>query len=130
MISHICIGITDFARANKFYAPIMARLGLTLRFSDANRPFAAWSPADQTRPLFFIGAPFDGKSAAPGNGNMTALLARDRPTVDACHALAMQNGGTSEGAPGLRAHYHPDYYAAYFRDPDGNKICVVCHDPV
>ncbi|OXH86721.1 glyoxalase, partial [Burkholderia multivorans] len=52
-----------------------------------------------------------------------------RAHVDRCHALALQHGGTCEGPPGLRPHYHRDYYGAYFRDPDGNKLCVVCHRP-
>ena len=50
--------------------------------------------------------------------------------VDQAHALAIQTGGTDAGPPGLRPHYHPDYYGAYFHDPDGNKICVCCHSPV
>jgi lactoylglutathione lyase len=59
---------------------------------------------------------------------MTALLAPDRATVDRCHRLALANGGVDEGAPGLRPEYHVNYWGAYFRDPDGNKLCVVCHD--
>ncbi len=60
---------------------------------------------------------------------MIALLAPERSAVDACHAAAMEQGGADEGRPGLRPHYHKDYYGAYFRDLDGNKICVVCHQP-
>ncbi|AAU45694.1 hypothetical protein D8O27_29525 [Burkholderia mallei] len=60
---------------------------------------------------------------------MTAFLAADRATVDRVYALALRAGGASEGAPGLRPHYHPDYYGAYFRDLDGNKLCVCCHEP-
>ena len=56
-------------------------------------------------------------------------LAADRASVDRCHAAAIARGGTDEGAPGLRPQYHPHYYGAYFRDPDGNKLCVCCHDP-
>ena len=59
---------------------------------------------------------------------MVALLARDRATVCAAHAIALSHGGTSEGEPGLRVHYHPHYFGAYFRDPDGNKLGVACHD--
>ena len=58
---------------------------------------------------------------------MTAFLANDREAVDAAYAVALANGGTSEGPPGLRPEYHQNYYGAYFRDPDGNKLCVVCH---
>ena len=76
---------------------------------------------------FLIGYPFDGNTAAPGNGPMTAFLASTRAIVDQCHAIALAHGGTCEGPPGLRAHYHPHYYGAYFRDPDGNKLAVACH---
>jgi hypothetical protein len=60
---------------------------------------------------------------------MTALLAPTRASVNACHAAALIHGGICEGAPGLRPHYHPNYYGAYFRDPEGNKLGVSCHDP-
>lgn len=58
---------------------------------------------------------------------MIAFLAESRLLVDQCHALAILHGGTCEGKPGLRPNYHPDYYGAYFRDLDGNKLCVCCH---
>ena len=67
--------------------------------------------------------------ATPGNGQMIALLAPSREIVNRCHALAMVHGGSCEGPPGLRPHYHPDYFGAYMRDPDGNKLCVCCHEP-
>ena len=57
------------------------------------------------------------------------MLAADRATVDAVHALALRHGGSCEGPPGLRPEYHANYYGAYFRDPDGNKLCVCCHEP-
>jgi catechol 2,3-dioxygenase-like lactoylglutathione lyase family enzyme len=60
---------------------------------------------------------------------MMAFLAPDRATVDAVYALALSLGGRDEGAPGLRPHYHPHYYGAYFRDPEGNKLALACHDP-
>lgn len=129
MLSHVHIGVTDFARAFAFYAPVMRTLGLRLRFHQPEKPWAGWQPADAARPLLLIGQAFDGRAAAPGNGQMVALLAPDRAAVDACHAAALANGGLDDGAPGLRLHYHPDYYGAYFRDPDGNKLCVCCHHP-
>jgi predicted lactoylglutathione lyase len=58
---------------------------------------------------------------------MVAFLAESRAQVDRAFAVALENGGTSEGSPGLRPEYHEHYYGAYFRDPDGNKLCVVCH---
>jgi catechol 2,3-dioxygenase-like lactoylglutathione lyase family enzyme len=127
MISHVCIGISDFNRALNFYTPLMASLGHALKFSQA--PWAAWKPKDAERPLFLIGAPYNGEAPAPGNGQMVALLAPDRKSVDACHAAVIAQGGRCEGAPGLRPQYHPNYYGAYFRDPDGNKLCICCHEP-
>lgn len=128
MFSHIHIGITDFPRAFAFYAAVMAELGLELRVQEPDQGWAGWGRVDAERPIFFIGRPFDGGMAVPGNGCMVALLAANRALVDRCHTRAMSAGGSDEGTPGLRPHYHPDYYGAYFRDPDGNKLCVVCHD--
>ncbi|TDN62818.1 VOC family protein [Paraburkholderia sp. BL10I2N1] len=130
MISHIFMGITDFDRAFRFYSGIMDVLGLKLKFCEAETPWAGWVAADAPRPLFLIGRPFDGDAASPGNGQMIALLAPGRDAVDRAHAVALANGGSCDGPPGLRTQYHPHYYGAYFRDPDGNKICVCCHDPV
>jgi catechol 2,3-dioxygenase-like lactoylglutathione lyase family enzyme len=71
--------------------------------------------------------PFDKATATPGNGNHIALLAPSRDAVRAFHATALANGGSDEGAPALRPHCHANYYGAYARDPDGNKIQAVCH---
>jgi catechol 2,3-dioxygenase-like lactoylglutathione lyase family enzyme len=127
MFSHIFVGVTDFNRAFDFYSPLMAALQLRLRFRDDTRPWAGWMRADAARPLFLIGRPFDERTATPGNGQMVAFLAQDRAAVDQCYDIAMVHGGTPEGAGGLRPEYHEHYYGAYFRDPDGNKICVCCH---
>lgn len=129
MYSHIFIGINDFTQAAAFYDQITNALGLTPRFNDPDKQWAAWTRDDGFRPLLVIGRPFDGNPATPGNGQMTAFQAETRAMVDACHQLALAHGGTSEGAPGLRPHYHPNYYGAYFRDPEGNKLCVVCDAP-
>ncbi|UVE16332.1 VOC family protein [Pseudomonas sp. LS44] len=126
MLSHIFIGIGDFERAFAFYSALMNCLGLKPRFCDWSRPWAGWQ-GEEVRPLFLIGRPFDQEAHHPGNGQMVALLAQSRAQVDSAYAIALANGGTSEGAPGLRPEYHENYYGAYFRDPDGNKLCVVCH---
>jgi catechol 2,3-dioxygenase-like lactoylglutathione lyase family enzyme len=128
MISHVFIGITNFERAFAFYSPLMASLGLLLKFCDADKGLAGWVKADTPRPLFVIALPFNGAPAQAGNGPMTALLAPSRAAVDRAHAIALALGGACEGPPGPRPHYHPDYYGAYFRDPDGNKLCVCCHE--
>lgn len=127
MLSHVFIGVNDFDRAMAFYRPVLERLGLVLRFIESDRPWAGWQTPGVARPLFLVGRPFDGQPAVPGNGAMNALLAADRATVDAVHALALQHGGRCEGPPGLRPEYHANYYGAYFRDPEGNKLCVCCH---
>ncbi len=127
MISHVFTGIQDFDKSFSFYSALMTELGLALKFKDAGKPWAGWMPADQPRPLFVIGKPYNGEAAQHGNGQMVALLAASRAMVRRAHEVALVNGGTCEGAPGLRPHYHPNYYGAYFRDPDGNKLCVCCH---
>lgn len=129
MLSHVMVGVTDFERALVFYEPLMALLGVQPRFVDRARPWAGWQSSPGPRPLFIIGRPFDGQGHAPGNGQMVAFTAARRALVDEAHALALRLGGRCEGAPGPRAEYHAHYYGAYFRDPDGNKLCVVCHEP-
>lgn len=74
-----------------------------------------------------IARPFNGEVPHPGNGLMVAFMAATRSQVDAAHALALSLGGQCEGRPGLRPEYHANYYGAYFRDPDGNKLCVASH---
>ena len=81
------------------------------------------------RPQLWIVRPLDKKAASVGNGITIGLEAPDRPAVDAAYAAGMAAGGKDEGKPGLRTHYHPNYYGAYLRDPDGNKVCIVCHKP-
>jgi lactoylglutathione lyase len=129
MFSHITVGITDFERALAFYKPLLDALGVQLRFAEPDRPWAAWQSSPDPRPLFVIVRPFDGQPHQVGNGQMVAFLARTRRQVDETHALALAHGGSCEGKPGLRPHYHANYYGAYFRDPDGNKLCVACHQP-
>ncbi|APA69069.1 VOC family protein [Janthinobacterium sp. 1_2014MBL_MicDiv] len=127
MLSHICLGTNDFPRAYAFYAVLLGELGLLEKFHDAAKPWAGWMARDAARPLFVLGAPHDGLPAAPGNGQMTALLAASRAQVDRCHQAVLALGAVCEGPPGLRPHYHAHYYGAYFRDLDGNKLCVCCH---
>lgn len=127
MFSHIFTGVRDFGAAFTFYAGIAGELGLVLRFQRPDEGWAGWQQASGGRPLFVIGRPYDGQPHQPGNGQMVAFLAADRATVRRVHARALALGGKSEGEPGLRPHYHPDYYGAYFRDTEGNKVCVACH---
>lgn len=128
MLSHVFVGTTDFERALAFYQALMQALGHTLKFIERERPWAAWMPTETPRPLFIVGAPFEGE-AHPGNGQMLALQASSRARVNQAYQAALANGGSCAGAPGLRPEYHPHYYGAYLRDPDGNKLCCVCHEP-
>ena len=128
MLSHVVIGVGDFERAFAFYASFMQALGLEQRFCDRSRPWAGWHSAGGQRPLFVIAHPYDSQTHAPGNGQMVALMAGTRVTVRHAWEVGLEHGGRDEGAPGLRTHYHPHYYGAYLRDPDGNKLCVVCHE--
>jgi lactoylglutathione lyase len=127
VFSHIFTAVQDFDRALAFYEVVLGQLGIRQRFIDRSRPWAGWQSSPDPRPLFLIGTPFDGKLHSPGNGQMVAFLASDRGQVDAVYRVALENGGTDEGPPGLRPEYHASYYGAYFRDPEGNKVCVACH---
>ena len=130
MFSHIFVGITDFDRALAFYDPLMRALGNERRFCQPERPWAGWQSAPGPRPLFVIARPHDQQPHERGNGQMVAFLAASRADVDSVYAVALAHGGLSEGAPGVRPEYHEHDYGAYFRDPDGNKLCVACHTAV
>jgi catechol 2,3-dioxygenase-like lactoylglutathione lyase family enzyme len=128
MFSHIYYGVSDFERAYNFYSKLMACLDIQERFYDRDKPWAGWnSDSADGRPLFVISKPFNGQLHHAGNGQMIAFTAKNRATVNAAYDLAITNGATCEGQPGLRNEYHQSYYGTYFRDVDGNKVCVVCH---
>ncbi len=129
MFSHVFVGVSDFERAMRFYRPVLDALGIQFRFQDDERPWAGWQSSPDRRPLFLIGRPHNRQPHDPGNGQMVAFLAPSRAKVDQAHALALAHGGRCEGPPGLRPEYHAHYYGAYFRDPEGNKLCVACHQP-
>ena len=129
LLSHVFLGVRNFERALEFYEILMQTLGYERRFLEVERPWAGWQRPGHDRPLFLIGAPYDGHHHEPGNGQMIALLAGSRSDVDRAYDVALASGGTSEGKPGLRPEYHQNYYGAYFRDTEGNKLCVVTHEP-
>ena len=116
MIGYVTLGTNDLARGAIFYDAIAAELGVG-RFMEGEG-YLAWGPPGGM-PGIGLTRPFDGQPATVGNGVMVALVAKDRAQVDRLYALALAHGGTDEGAPGLR---NGQFYAAYFRDPDGNKL--------
>lgn len=129
MYSHVTLGTDDIARAIRFYDTVLAPLGLRRQESDLEKGYAGYAAAPGATPQFWVLRPIDGRKASVGNGVTVAFEAPDRGTVDAVHAAILAAGGRDEGAPGLRPHYHADYYGAYARDLDGHKLCVVCHRP-
>lgn len=132
MFTYICLGTRDLERAARFYDAVMATLGHS-RCDVSGEPawdgWLGWGTYEghgQRELALWVCPPFDGEAATVGNGTMVALSARSWDQVDAFHAAAIANGGSSEGAPGIRPHYQPDFYATYVRDPDGHKLAVVC----
>jgi catechol 2,3-dioxygenase-like lactoylglutathione lyase family enzyme len=123
MIGYVTIGTNDIARAAPFYDAVLGFFGAQ-RWME-NERLIAWS-AGQDKPGIGICKPFDGNAATVGNGMMVSLPASDPEQVNAIHARALELGGTDEGAPGFR---FGEFYGAYFRDLDGNKLCAFCMVP-
>lgn len=127
MFSHITLGTRDATAAIPFYDAVLGLLGHSRFHGDTEQGFAAWGEAQGDQ--IWLLPPYDGRPATAGNGTHVAFLAQTRETVREVYETALSCGGTDEGKPGLRPHYHQNYYGAYFRDPDGNKLQVVCHSP-
>jgi catechol 2,3-dioxygenase-like lactoylglutathione lyase family enzyme len=136
MFTYVCLGTNDLARATRFYDPTLAALGLQRcntgdpEWDGTTAGWGTYSGAHMEggahELALWVCKPFDERAATAGNGTMVALSARSWKEVDDFHAAALAHGGSSEGAPGLRPQYNPDFYAAYVRDPDGNKLAAVC----
>jgi catechol 2,3-dioxygenase-like lactoylglutathione lyase family enzyme len=131
MIDHLTIVVSDFERSKAFYLAALAPLGY-VTVMELDRERFPQLPVAKT-----IGIGVGGKpdvwlrpSSEPITTTHIALRADDRATVDAFHRTALAAGGKDNGAPGLRAHYHPSYYGAFVLDPDGYNLEVVCHAPV
>jgi catechol 2,3-dioxygenase-like lactoylglutathione lyase family enzyme len=134
MFAYVCLGSNNQERTAVFYDAVLGSLGYR-RCDTSAESESSWTgwigwglyeEAGAVQDALWICKPYDGKPASAGNGSMVALWAKDWASVEAFHAAALAHGGTSEGAPGLRLLYNPDFYAAYVRDPDGNKLAVVC----
>ena len=130
MIGYVTLGTNDLERAARFYDPLAAELGVG-RMMDFDT-FIAWGEMGGA-PGIAATKPFDVKEASVGNGTMVAIEAKDRDQVKRLYDIALANGGSCEGEPGPRGE--PDengmvFYAAYFRDPDGNKLNAFLMDKV
>jgi catechol 2,3-dioxygenase-like lactoylglutathione lyase family enzyme len=132
MLSYVYFGTNDLERAIRFYDATLTPLGVPRCVT--NNPewdgdVAGWGIYEDggVRELaFWIGKPLNQRPATTGNGSMVAFNAPSWKAVDEFYNAALANGGSSEGAPGLRLHYAADFYAAYVRDPDSNKLAAVC----
>lgn len=121
LIDHLSLGVPEISAARDFYDPTLAALGQTCR--DAGEGYAVYGAQ---RVEFLLLLPWDGGPSSGGNGTHVGFAAPSRAAVEAWHAAGLAAGGTDEGAPGLRADYPmPDVYAAYLRDPFGNKLEAV-----
>jgi len=125
MLDHIGIGISDYARAKAFYDKALAPLGIALVMEvsaeqTGDQPAAGFG--SDGKPYFWFGG-------GPVARAHVAFTAKDRAAVEAFYRAALAAGGKDNGGPGLRPHYHANYYAAFVLDPDGHNIEAVCHLP-
>jgi catechol 2,3-dioxygenase-like lactoylglutathione lyase family enzyme len=123
MLHHVSVGVTDVARAAKFYDAVLGTLGYR-RVADYS-PQAIGYGTDH--PEFWIGQPHDQGPMSAGNGTHVGFSARSKAQVEAFHAAALKEGGSNNGEPGPRPDYGPDYYGAFIFDLDGNKIEATLH---
>ena len=132
MFTYVCLGTNDPGRAVRFYDAVLGALGHRRCRISADAEWQDWHgwgtyERDGAEELaLWLCPPFDGRPASAGNGTMIAFSARSWREVEEFHRAALAHGGSSEGAPGLRLRYNSDIYAAYVRDPDGNKLAAVC----
>jgi catechol 2,3-dioxygenase-like lactoylglutathione lyase family enzyme len=123
MIDHVGFAVSDFERSKAFYLQALAPLGYSIfrerALEGGGGRAGFWADG---KPDFWIGS----GTALKGMLHV-AFTAKDRATVDAFHRAALTAGGKDNGAPGVRAHYHPSYYGAFVLDPDGHNVEAVCH---
>lgn len=130
MFSHIILGARDLDLQTAFYDAVLSHLGLIRRAAedDGGPAGSLWTERGQDWPQFWVQLPFDGRLATAGNGVQVRFRASTQAAVDVAWKAAIAAGGIDEGAPGLRPAYDPDYYGAYARDPEGNKLCFLHMD--
>ena len=125
MLDHIGLAVTDLARSPAFYEAALAPLGITvLEVIDENEAGGTAVMMGDSEPFFVFA-----DNEQPGEGTHVAFRASSRAQVDGFYEAAMAAGGRDNGAPGIRAQYHPNYYAAFVFDPDGINVEAVCHLP-
>ena len=118
MLDHVSLGVSDIERSRKFYDRALRPLGIERLYAEGET--ASGYGADR-KAFFWIGL-----REALQTGSHVAFAAEDRETVDRFHQAALAAGGRDNGQPGLRPHYHKDYYGAFVLDPDGHNIEAVC----
>jgi len=129
MLDHMGFPAVDFEKSKTFYDRALAPLGVSVVMAvsaeeSGSDAFAGYG--SDGKPDFWVAS---GRPAGEITHFHVAFVARDRATVDAFYAAAIAAGGRDNGGPGLRPHYHANYYAAFVFDPDGNNIEAVCHKP-
>jgi catechol 2,3-dioxygenase-like lactoylglutathione lyase family enzyme len=128
-IDHVSVGVSDVGRAKRFYDAALEPLGMKPLFPVEIGGRLVGVGYGEEQPSFWIQLPINAQPASNGNGAHIAFTAPSRASVDAFYLAALTNGGVEDGAPGLRTEYHPNYYGAFVRDPDGNKIEACRHAP-
>jgi catechol 2,3-dioxygenase-like lactoylglutathione lyase family enzyme len=122
MLDHVTIGVSDLVRAQAFYGAALKPLGIQRLHADGTT-FAGYG--SDGKAFFWIGL----RPSVPSGAHI-AFAAIDRAAVDAFYAAALAAGGCDNGSPGLRPHYHANYYGAFVLDPDGHNIEAVSHRPL
>jgi catechol 2,3-dioxygenase-like lactoylglutathione lyase family enzyme len=126
MLGYTTIGTNDIDRARAFYDAVLGEIGARRVMEFPENGFTLYGTGGRS-PGLAVTRPYNGEPAQPGNGAMPAISVDAREKVDRVHARALALGGSDEGAPGLRTpEGERAFYGAYFRDPDGNKLCVFC----
>ena len=126
MLGYATVGTNDIDRARGFYDALLGEIGARRVMEFPQNGFTLYGTGER-RPGLAVTRPYNGESAQPGNGTMVALAMDSRDKVDRLHAKALELGGSDDGAPGLRSpEGERAFYGAYFRDPDGNKLCAFC----
>jgi len=131
MIAYISVGVDDMERAKRFYLSFMPALEYDMEESAEGLSFVLRPQEHATFlfPEFYVKPTFNGQPATAGNGTMIAFDARRQQQVRELHAAALAAGGQDEGPPGFRERYGPNFFVAYLRDPQGNKIALFADDP-